>query len=239
MIIYPAIDLKDGKCVRLRKGEFDTVHQVADSAVEMAVSFKNTGAKWMHTVDLDGSLQKKPVNNELILSMKQNSGLLVQVGGGIRCMNDVEYYLNNGIDRVIIGSAAINDKTFVEAAVKLYSDEIAVGIDAKNGMAAANGWLDTSEVDYIDLAKTMEQIGVRTIIYTDISRDGMLSGADLEGLNRLNKAVSCDIIASGGVKDINDIRNIKAMNISGAICGKSLYEGTLGLAEALKVAAYE
>ena len=160
----------------------------------------------------------------------------VELGGGIRDMETVEFYLNHGISRVILGSAAIRDPDFVKKAAKKWGKHIAVGIDARNEMVAAQGWVQTSNVHYIDLARQMEQAGVQCIIFTDISRDGTLSGPNLEQLRALNEAVSCDVIASGGIRDLDDIRQLKAMNLYGAICGKSLYEGTLNLSKAVKEA---
>ncbi|MBQ2676404.1 MAG: 1-(5-phosphoribosyl)-5-[Clostridia bacterium] len=235
MIILPAIDIKDGNCVRLVKGDFDTVHKVAEDAHKTATDFKLAGSMWLHTVDLDGAKDKTPKNSELILALAKTSGLKVEVGGGIRNMDTVKMYLEQGVSRVILGSAAIENPDFVKSACEKYGDKIAVGIDAKDGFAAANGWLDTSKVGYIDLAKSMEQLGVKTIIYTDISKDGTLTGPNLEQLDNINRAVSCNIIASGGIANITDIKNLIDINMYGAICGKSIYKGTLNLAETIKL----
>ncbi len=176
MIILPAIDIKDGNCVRLQKGDYATAHKVADSPYETAKRFKDAGAEWMHMVDLDGAKDAKLINADLIADVAKSSGLLVEVGGGIRSMEAVAYYLSHGINRVILGSAAVKDPQLVIDAVNAFGDQIAVGIDAKNGMVQAEGWLDNSDIHYIELAKRMEDVGVRTIIFTDIDRDGMLSG---------------------------------------------------------------
>ncbi|MBQ1806881.1 MAG: 1-(5-phosphoribosyl)-5-[Ruminococcus sp.] len=185
MIILPAIDIKDGNCVRLQKGDYATAHKVADSPYETAKRFKDAGAEWMHMVDLDGAKDAKLINADLIADVAKSSGLLVEVGGGIRSMEAVAYYLSRGVNRVILGSAAVKDPQLVIDAVNAFGDQIAVGIDAKNGMVQAEGWLDNSDIHYIELAKRMEDVGVRTIIFTDIDRDGMLSGPNLKQLDDL------------------------------------------------------
>ncbi len=236
MKILPAIDIKDGMCVRLYKGDYSTAHKVAESAVETAKSFEDTGAKFMHMVDLDGAKNGKRINSNIILEVRKNCNLEIEVGGGIRTIDSVEFYLENGINRVILGSAAIKNPDFVREAVKKYSSKIAVSIDALNGMVSADGWTDTSEINYIDLAKRMEDIGVQYIIFTDISKDGMLSGPNLTMLDELKSAVNCNIIASGGVANLKDIVNLTDLDIFGAICGKSIYSGTLDLKKAIEVA---
>lgn len=235
MIILPAIDIIEGKPVRLFKGDFSTAEQVAENALETAKSFERVGAKWIHMVDLDGSLQKKRVNSEVFLEVARNTSLKVEIGGGIRTMQDIEFYAENSISRVILGSVALKNAKLVEEAVKEFGELIAVGIDAKGGYAAAEGWTQSSEVYFTDLAKQMEDIGVKTIIYTDISKDGTLSGPNTGQLCELNNAVSCNIIASGGVTDINDIISLRDNGLYGAICGKSIYKGTLSLKEAVEV----
>ncbi|MBQ7739658.1 MAG: 1-(5-phosphoribosyl)-5-[Eubacterium sp.] len=235
MIIFPAIDIIDSKPVRLFKGDFSTAEQVAANALETAKDFEKAGAEWIHMVDLDGSLQKKRVNSKTFIEVAQKTSLKVEIGGGIRTMQDIEYYANNGISRVILGSVALKNPKLVENAVKEFGDLIAVGIDAKNGYAATEGWTEGSDTYFIDLAKQMEQIGVKTIIYTDISKDGTLSGPNVKQLCELNEAVSCDITASGGVTDINDIITLRDNKLYGAICGKSIYKGTLNLKEAIGV----
>lgn len=235
MIILPAIDIKNGKCVRLLKGDFNTVEQVAQDPFETARDFYNTGAKYLHMVDLDGAKDAKLVNKDLFVELAKTSKLKIELGGGIRELNSVEYYLSNGIDKVILGSVAVKNPDFVREAVNEYKDKIIVGIDAKNEMVATEGWLSTSNVHYLDLAKAMEKMGVKNIIFTDISKDGTLSGANFEQLDAINKAVSCNITASGGIKDINDIKVLKKLNMYGVICGKSIYKGTLSLKEALEV----
>ena len=234
MIILPAIDIKDRKCVRLYKGEFDTAEKVAEDPLQTALSFKRSGAEWVHMVDLDGSLAGRRINQSIFLDVAKNSGLRVELGGGIRDMETAEFYLENGVSRVILGTAAVKNPAFVAEAVKTFDDKVAVGIDAKDGMAAAGGWLDVSGIHYIELAKRMEDMGVATIIYTDISKDGTLTGPSFDHYAALRAAVSCQIIASGGITDIEDVKKLAAMNLYGAICGKSIYKGTLDLAEAIE-----
>ena len=237
MIIFPAIDIKNGECVRLFRGDFSTAERVADDMMQTALSFKAAGCEWLHMVDLDGSLEGRRVNQQIFLEAAAHSGLKVELGGGIRTMADAAFYLERGISRVILGSAAIQNPAFVGEAVKEFgAEQVAVGIDAKNGMAAAGGWLEDSDIHYIDLARRMEQLGVRYIIYTDIGRDGMLSGPNVEHLCALRDAVGCGITASGGVTNINDIRALAEAKMYGAICGRSIYAGTLDLKEAVQMA---
>lgn len=233
MILLPAIDLKYGRCVRLYQGDFGTAQQVADSPLKAAKNFQSAGAKWLHMVDLDGAKNRRPVNQKAILEVAEQTGLQIEVGGGIREMQTVEDYLQRGVARVILGSAALSDPALVRQAAVRYGKRVAVGIDARGGRVAAEGWLHTSETSFIELSKAMEEAGVQTIIYTDIGRDGTLQGPNLEELAALKQAVGCRIIASGGVRDLSDIRALAALGMDGAICGKSLYEGTLPLDRAL------
>ncbi len=237
MLVLPAIDIKDGTCVRLYKGDYSTAHKVAESAVETAKKFEDIGAHFMHMVDLDGAKDGKRVNSDLILEVRKNCPKIkIEVGGGIRAMDSVDFYLENGIDRVILGSAAIKDPDFVREAVKKYPSQIAISIDALNGKVSAEGWTDTSEIGYIELAKQMEDIGVQYIIFTDISKDGMLSGPNLTMLDELKASVKCNIIASGGVANLKDIINLTDLDIYGAISGKAIYTGSLDLEKAIEVA---
>lgn len=233
MLIFPAIDIHNQTCVRLYKGDFATAQKVAEDPLETANSFREAGAQWLHMVDLDGAKNGSPQNREIFVTVAKKSGLKLELGGGIRDMQTVSYYLEQGISRVILGSAAVKNPSFVKEAVKEYGERIAVGIDAKNGMVAAEGWLSTSDVHFLDLAKQMEAIGVTCLIYTDISKDGTLSGPNLEQLAAINEAVSCDVIASGGVTNLSDIKALKELGLYGAICGKSIYQGTLSLKEAI------
>lgn len=235
MIIFPAIDIMDGKPVRLLRGDFDTAEQVAEDVLTTAKQFARVGCTWVHMVDLDGSLQKKPVNADPILQVVKHTPLKVEVGGGIRTMEDIAFYLDRGVDRVILGSVALKNPELVQQAVDAYGDKIAVGIDAKQGMVATEGWTEDSQMDFIELAKAMEKMGVATIIYTDIGRDGTLSGPDVQGLDRLNKAVGCNVIASGGVTTITDILVMKDKKMYGTICGKCIYKKTLDLREAVGI----
>lgn len=234
MIILPAIDIKDGNCVRLFKGDYATVQKVAESPYIAAQRFADAGANWMHMVDLDGAKDAKLENAELIADVAASSGLNVEVGGGIRNMDAVEYYLSRGINRVILGSAAVKDQQFVVDAVKNYGDKIIVGIDAKGGMVCAEGWIDNSEINYLELAKRMENVGVQTIVFTDIDQDGTLAGPNLKQLDDLVNEVDCNIIASGGVSALKDIINLADLNVYGAICGKAIYSGNLDLRQALE-----
>ena len=236
MILLPAIDIHGGRCVRLYQGDYNTAEQVAADPLETAHNFEAAGARWLHMVDLDGARERRPVNAAIFERVARETGLKVELGGGIRDMETIEYYLAAGISRVILGSVALSDPQLVCQAVQKYGERIAVGIDAKEGMVAANGWLQTSQVGYLDLARKMELAGVRTLIFTDIGRDGTLAGANLEQLKALSRAVSCQVIASGGVRDIGDIAALKSLSLYGAIAGKSLYQGTLDLREALKLA---
>lgn len=235
MIIFPAIDIMDGKPVRLLRGDFATAEQVAEDVLSTAKQFARVGCTWVHMVDLDGSLQKKPVNTDPILQVVEHTPLKVEVGGGIRTMEDIAFYLDRGVDRVILGSVALKNPELVQQAVDAYGDKIAVGIDAKQGMVATEGWTEDSKMDFINLAKAMEKMGVATIIYTDIGRDGTLSGPDVQGLDRLNKAVDCNVIASGGVTTITDILVMKDKKMYGTICGKCIYKKTLDLREAVGI----
>lgn len=233
MIILPAIDIKDGQCVRLTKGDFSTVEKVAEDPLLTALSFQETGAEWIHMVDLDGAREGSRKNSPVFLEVARSTGLKIELGGGIRTAESIDYYMEQGISRIIIGSAAVSSPELVKAAVEKYGDRIAVGIDARNGMVSGNGWLTDSSVTYLELAKRMEDIGVKYIIYTDISKDGTLSGPNLEQLFLINDAVDCGIIASGGIHTMKDIVALKEMGLYGAICGKSIYKGTLSLAEAV------
>ena len=236
MLIFPAIDIKNGTCVRLYQGEMSTAEQVANSALEAAGAFKAAGAPWVHMVDLDGAVEGVRKNTGIFLEVVQESGLKVEVGGGIRTMADIAFYLENGISRVILGSIALRDALLVRQAVAEFGGQIAVGIDARDGMVAAEGWVETSAVSDVELAKRMEDAGVQCLICTDIARDGMLSGPNLGQLTRIQRAVKCDIVASGGVTNLSDIAALRDCGLYGAICGRSIYKGTLSLREAIQIA---
>ncbi|MBQ7083390.1 MAG: 1-(5-phosphoribosyl)-5-[Oscillospiraceae bacterium] len=234
MKLLPAIDLLGGNCVRLFRGDFDTAHQVADDPLSTARSFQKAGAGWIHMVDLDGARTGDGINRPVILQVAQNTSLKVEVGGGIRSMDAIDTYLQGGISRVILGSAALEDPALVKKAVEQYGERIAVGIDAKNGQVAARGWLSTSSVDYLTLAKQMENLGVSTIIFTDIAKDGMMLGPNFEQMKALRQAVSCDLVASGGIRSLEDLQQLQDIGIDWAILGKSIYQGAIDLAKALK-----
>ncbi len=236
MRILPAIDLKDGNCVRLQKGDFDTVHKVAENAIKTAQFFKECGATFIHMVDLDGAKTGCKANYNIVKEVIQTTGIEVELGGGIRSMDDVEAVLALGVSRVIIGSAAVKNPTFVKEACEKYGDKIAVGIDALSGTVRTEGWMEDSGEDYLTFAKLMENYGVKTIIYTDIDKDGMLEGPNFEQLEKINREVSCNIVASGGVSTIEDVQKLRNMGIAEAIAGKAVYTGTLDLIQAIKEA---
>ncbi|MED0938315.1 1-(5-phosphoribosyl)-5-[(5-phosphoribosylamino)methylideneamino]imidazole-4-carboxamide isomerase [Bacillus cereus] len=235
MEIFPAIDLKEGRCVRLYQGEFSKETVMNEDPVAQAIIFEKSGAKTLHIVDLDGAIAGESVNLLVIERICKAVRIPVQVGGGIRSLVAVEKLLSVGVDKVILGTAALYDKAFLEEAVRLYKEKIIVGIDAKNGFVATRGWLDVSEISYIDLAKQMENVGVQTIVFTDISKDGTLAGPNVEQLELLQKSVGIRLIASGGVASIQDVKKLNDMNIYGVIIGKALYEKTINLEEVLEV----
>ena len=233
MRVLPAIDLKDGQCVRLKKGDYGTAHKVAEDAVETAKSFLAAGAELIHMVDLDGAKDGSHANYDVVRRVLTETNAAVELGGGIRTMADVAAVLELGVSRVIIGSTAVKNPEFVREAVAKYGDKIAVGIDALGGTVRTEGWLKDSGEDYIGFAKLMESYGVRTIIFTDIDEDGMLEGPNFEQLGRLRAAVSCGIVASGGVSTLEDIRRLRELGIEEAIAGKAVYTGALDLAAAI------
>lgn len=239
MVILPAIDIKDGNVVRLFMGDYATVEKVADNFLETAKSFEAAGAEWIHMVDLDGAKEGRPVNTKIYTEVVEKTHLKVELGGGIRSLETIGEYLKLGISRVILGSAALKNPRLVKDAVEKFgSEKIVVGIDAKNGLVATEGWLETSDVNYIDLANKMIDYGVKYFIFTDISKDGTLSGVNAEQLKALRDGTrgNCKIIASGGVHTIEDIRICKDMGLYGTICGKSIYTGSLDLKHAIELA---
>lgn len=236
MIILPAIDMKDGACVRLKKGEFSTAHKVANNALETAKAFADAGAKWIHMVDLDGARDGVRTNFPYIYEVIQNSSLQVELGGGIKTELDVITIAEAGVGRFVIGSAAVTNPKVVDYALGLYGEKVAVGIDCMNGKVRTAGWEEDSGLDYLDFARQMEQKGVKTIIFTDIAADGMLSGPNFDQLAALQNTVSCQIVASGGVTTLDDVKRLRDMGLYGAIIGKAYYAGTIDLAEAIKEA---
>lgn len=233
MIILPAIDLKDNKVVRLYKGEFDTVHQVADDPIATAGAFYNAGARYIHMVDLDGAKDGVRKNAHIVRAVAQQVGLKVELGGGIRSMADLEEVFALGVYRAVIGSAAVSHPEFVKEAVAKYGERIAVGIDTKNGKVKTAGWLEDSGLDYLEFAGQMQDVGVKTIIFTDIDTDGTLQGPAFEKLAALQKRVDCNVIASGGVSNNEDICALAGMDLYGAIIGKAYYAGTVDLLRAV------
>jgi phosphoribosylformimino-5-aminoimidazole carboxamide ribotide isomerase len=236
MILLPAIDIQKGRCVRLYQGDFASSHEVADDPLAVAADFKAAGAKWVHMVDLDGALAGRRENSELFLEVAKESGLLVELGGGIRDMATIDFYLSRGIRRVVLGTVALRQPELVKEATSRYGDRIAVGIDAKGGQVMVEGWREEGQADYLAFARQMEQTGVGALIFTDISRDGTLTGPNLGQLKALMEHVSCPVIASGGVKGLEDIRALRELGVHGAICGKALYSGELDLAAAIREA---
>ena len=239
MILLPAIDLLDGQCVRLRRGDFDTAHRVAADPLETARSFEQAGAAWIHMVDLDGARTGSAQNQEIILRIARETSLLVEAGGGIRDMDTVAYYLQNGVSRVVLGSAALENPQLVKKAVEQYGSRVAVGIDAKNGMVSARGWLSDSQTDYLSLAEKMDLAGSGWIVFTDISKDGMMEGPNLSQLSQLRNRVSCRLTASGGIRSLDDLKALDAANIEAAILGKALYTGAIDLTEAIRSAGVQ
>ncbi|MDD4509604.1 MAG: 1-(5-phosphoribosyl)-5-[(5-phosphoribosylamino)methylideneamino]imidazole-4-carboxamide isomerase [Oscillospiraceae bacterium] len=237
MIVLPAIDLKDGVCVRLYQGEFSTAHQVAEDPVAVAKAFQDAGATHIHMVDLDGAKDGIRQNDVIVRAVIEATGLKVELGGGMRSMADLDAADQMGVWRMVIGSAAVSNPAFVREAVGKYGDRIAVGIDAKDGLVRTAGWTENAGVNYLEFAKSMEKIGVKGIIFTDIANDGMQRGPSFESLLALRKAVSCGIVASGGVTTVEDIKRLKADGMGGAIIGKAYYAGTIDLAEAVSVCA--
>lgn len=236
-IIYPAIDIRDGNCVRLIQGDYNQETVYGNSPLEMAKRFAEAGAEWIHTVDLDGAKAGKRVNDKHVIEIATQLNVKVQVGGGIRTPEDVAAYLDNGVDRVILGSSAIKDPDFVKAMLKKYGEKIAIGIDARDGYVATEGWLETSKVTAEQLGKELAAHGAEVFIFTDISRDGMLSGPNTEAIASLARATGKQVIASGGVSQLDDITDLKRFEkdgISGAITGKALYTNQFSLEEALK-----
>ncbi len=235
--IYPAIDMRGGKCVRLLQGDYDKETVYGDSPFEMAKTFADAGADWIHMVDLDGARDGRRVNDTYVIQAASDLKAKVQIGGGIRSEEDIAHYLENGISRVIIGSIAVSNPEFVEKMVRKYPGQIAIGIDAKNGYVATHGWLSTSEVRAVELGKRFADAGAETFIFTDIATDGMLSGPNVEAIQQMAEETGKSVIASGGVsrlEDLSALQKLLSSGVSGAIVGKALYEGRFTVSEALK-----
>ena len=236
MVIYPAIDLFDGKAVRLFKGDYHQMTVYSECPVEVAEDFKANGATHIHLVDLEGAKSGTTPNLETVCAIKKTTGLFCEIGGGVRSMEVVERYLEAGIDRVILGTAAVTDESFLRTAVEKYADRIAVGIDIRDGFVAIKGWTEKSQERAMDFCAKMEKLGVKTLICTDISRDGAMQGANHELYRELSEKFKMNIIASGGVSSMEDVKRLGAMNIHGAIIGKAYYTGAVNLKEAIEVA---
>jgi len=233
MKIYPAIDIRGGRCVRLKQGDFNKETVYGDDPCKIAAKFCEEGASYIHIVDLDGARKGCGINNEHIKRIIDSTGVKVQTGGGIRDMRAIEEKLAIGVQRVIIGTQAIKNPAFVKEAVSAYGDRIIVGIDAKNGLAAVSGWEEISEVSALKLALSVRELGVKTIIYTDISKDCMMTGPNFAATEELVRQTGMEIIASGGVSSIDDLREISKTGAAGVIIGNALYTGNISLKDAI------
>jgi phosphoribosylformimino-5-aminoimidazole carboxamide ribotide isomerase len=235
--IYPAIDMRGGKCVRLLQGDYNKETVYGDSPFDMAKLFAEQGVEWIHMVDLDGAKEGKRINDRFVLEVAKNLNVKVQIGGGIRTEEDVAYYLENGVDRVILGSAAISNPQFVKDMLAKYGSQIAIGIDAKDGFVATEGWLNTSTVKATELGKELAEAGATTFIFTDIATDGMLSGPNIQAVAEMARVTGKNVIASGGVSSLADLKALQKFaedGVAGAIVGKALYTKQFTVAEALK-----
>ena len=236
MLIYPAIDMYEKKAVRLYKGDYAQMTVYSENPCAVAQEFKRCGAAHIHLVDLEGAKLGTTPNFELVKAIKEQTGLFCEIGGGIRDMDTIAKYVDAGIDRVILGTAAVTSAGFVQEAVKAYGDKIAVGIDIKDGFVAIKGWTETSEENAMDFTAKMQAIGVKTMICTDISRDGAMRGANHELYKELARRFDMNIIASGGVSSMEDVEKLAALDIHGAIVGKAYYTGAIDLVKAIEVA---
>ncbi|MDE7390772.1 MAG: 1-(5-phosphoribosyl)-5-[(5-phosphoribosylamino)methylideneamino]imidazole-4-carboxamide isomerase [Lachnospiraceae bacterium] len=237
MNIFPAIDLIDGCAVRLFKGDYNQKTVYSNSPVDVAKSFTAAGAEYIHIVDLDGAKDGSNANIEVVRNIVKESGLKAEIGGGIRSMEAVEKYLDLGVMRVILGTAAVTDTDFLKKAVSTYGEKVAVGVDIKDGRVAIKGWTQVSQLGCFEFCRQLEDIGVKTVICTDISKDGVMSGTNIELYKQLSAEFNMDIVASGGVSNIDNVRTLAEMNMYGAILGKALYTGAIDLKEAIAVAS--
>lgn len=236
MKIFPAIDLYEGKAVRLYKGDYAAMTVYSENPVEIALDFKAQGAEWIHLVDLEGARDGDTPNLETIRRIVQESGLCAEVGGGIRSIEVIEKYLAAGVSRVILGTAAVTDPAFLSEAVARFGEHIAVGVDIKDGCVAIKGWRETSALEAFDFCRKLESLGVKTVICTDISKDGAMQGTNHALYDAMRKELGMQIIASGGVTDVTDIKRLAAMNLYGAIIGKAYYTKAISIKEAIEVA---
>jgi len=233
LIIYPAIDLYEGKAVRLQRGDYEQMTVYSDDPVSVALGFKNAGASALHIVDLEGARDGSPANFEIIKKISAETGMFIQVGGGIRKSETIEQYLNAGIKRVILGTTAVSKPGFLSEMVRDYEEAIAVSVDIKDGFVAIKGWTEVSNQDALDFCGTVGELGVKTLICTDISKDGMLSGTNIELYRTLCAKLSIGLIASGGVTSIDEIETLSKLGMDGVIIGKSLYTKAIDLADAI------
>ena len=235
MNIFPAIDIIGGQAVRLKKGDYNQKTVYNSDPVSVAIGFKNQGGEFIHLVDLDGAKSGKTDNFQVVKEIVEKSGLKAEIGGGIRNIETVKKYLDCGVMRVIIGTAAITNPEFLDEALKLYGDRIAVGVDIKDGKVAIHGWTETADFTCEEFIEKMQNQGIKTIICTDVSKDGMMSGTNLSLYKELSQKFDVDIVASGGVSSIDDVKALKEMNLYGAILGKALYTNSIDLAEAIQI----
>lgn len=239
MIILPAIDLYGGKAVRLFKGDYNQMTVYSETPVSVACDFEKSGAKWVHLVDLEGAKDGTTPNIETVTAIAKNTSLLCEIGGGIRSMDTVERYFSAGVSRVILGTAAVTDEAFLREAVAKHGEKIAVGADIKDGKIAIKGWLEKSDIDAFDFCEKMQKIGVKTIICTDISKDGAMKGANHALYRDLSEKFDMQLVASGGVSSIEDVKRLSELGIYGAIIGKAYYTGAIDLFEAIRLAEKE
>ncbi len=234
MKLYPAIDLKDGKCVRLLQGDYNEVTVYADHPAQMAKKWESLGGEYLHLVDLDGAKEGKGINDQAIREIVEAIKIPVELGGGIRSLEDIKKKLDMGVARVILGSAAVKNKNLVKEAIETFGpSKIVIGVDAKNGMVAIEGWLEVTSLSALEFCRELKEVGVTTIIYTDIAKDGMMQGPNILETSKLIKETGLDIIASGGVSSIEDLKQVASIGAHGAIIGKALYIGAIDLKEAL------
>ncbi|MBO5439750.1 MAG: 1-(5-phosphoribosyl)-5-[(5-phosphoribosylamino)methylideneamino]imidazole-4-carboxamide isomerase [Clostridia bacterium] len=236
MNIFPAIDLYDKKAVRLYKGNYEEMTVYSNNPIEIAQDFERCGAKFIHMVDLEGAKNGTTPNIEIVKEVATKTSLFVEIGGGIRSLETVEKYLNAGVSRVILGTSAVTDEDFLKEAISKYQGKIAVGADVKDGYIAIKGWIEKSQYSLDEFLSKMQKLGVKTIICTDISKDGAMRGTNLELYKKLSEKYSLDIVASGGVSTIDDIKALREMNLYGAIIGKAYYTGAIDLKKAIEVA---
>ena len=233
MIILPAIDIKDGHCVRLYQGDYDQVTTYDTDPIQVALRWQAAGAEWLHIVDLDGAKQGKPINAALIGRIRSVTQMRIEVGGGMRSLEHMQQVLDQGIDRIILGTIAITDRALLSEALERWGERIVVGIDARDGLVSVAGWRETSQVRATTLATELEQVGVQRFGYTDIARDGVLKGPNLEALQEMQRATSRPLIAAGGVSSLQDLQALAALGVEGAIVGKAIYTGDVDLATAI------